>query len=228
MSSLRTVAFASALTITMGVAGLSPAKASTETWNFNSPTGLLPNTQNYLSTPGGFTATATGWLAGSCCTFTSPTALFGKNSGLDASGSLETGLGIANGPTGNLDNEITAGVSFIRIQLPTGVTNVVARLASITNGEHAEIFGSTSATSGYSLIAFNLTAQDTDIALVCPGCTFFAFTAVGTSAGQASDILIRSIRADVASVPLPGAIALFGTGLGLMGMLGLRRKRKQA
>ena len=47
MSSLRKVALAAAFTITMGGIGLSPAKAATETWNFNSPTGILGTTQNY-------------------------------------------------------------------------------------------------------------------------------------------------------------------------------------
>src|SRR6516164_7290582 len=143
MSSLRKVALAAAFTITMGGMGLSPAKAATETWNFNSPTGQLSNTQNYTSTADGLIATAAGFASGSL-TFGTPTALFGK------SGS-ENGLGIC-GPTcalsGNTDDEITAGVSFIRVQLPTGSTDVHATLDSVTLSEHFEIFGSTSATSG--------------------------------------------------------------------------------
>jgi hypothetical protein len=209
---------------------LSPAKAATETWNFNLPTGVPPGgtTQNYLSSPDMLTATAAGFASGGL-TFTTPTNLFGKNDGLQG-GSLETGLGIANTLTGNTDNEITQGVSFIRVTLPTGLTNIQASVSSITGTEEAQVFGSTSPTSGYVAVSgiFTAAQQGTLVTLsACPGCTFFAFTAV-TPAGQttASDVLLNSIAGTTAVVPLPGAIGLFGTGLGLIGLLASRRKRK--
>ena len=229
MSSLRKVALAAAFTITMGGMGLSPAKAATETWNFNSPTGQLPNTQNYSSTPDGLIATAAGFASGSL-TFGTPTALFGK------SGS-ENGLGIC-GPScalsGNTDDEITAGVSFIRVQLPTGSTDVHATLDSVTLSEHFEIFGSTSPTSGYVPVFVNGDAslQGQSLALgPCPGCTFFAFTAVGVQSAtdpSPADILLGQMTANVSAIPIPGALPLFATGLGVLGLLGWRRKKAAA
>src|SRR6516164_1711784 len=128
MSSLRKVALAAAFTITMGGIGLSPAKAATETWNFNSPTGILGTTQTYLSSPGGLTATAAGFASTAADPngAATPTALFGKNDGIE-SGSLENGLGVA-APPGGSDNEIVAGMSFVTVHLPTSVTNVMASL----------------------------------------------------------------------------------------------------
>ena len=229
MSSLRKVALAAAFTITMGGIGLSPAKAATETWNFNSPTGQLPNTQNYSSTPDGLIATAAGFASGSL-TFGTPTALFGK------SGS-ENGLGIY-GPTcalsGNTDDEITAGVSFIRVQLPTGSTDVHATINSVTGSEHFEIFGSTSATSGYVPVFVNGDAslQGQSLALgACPGCTFFAFTAVGVQSSTdpgAANILLGQMTANVSAIPIPGALPLFATGLVGLVLLGWRRKKAAA
>jgi hypothetical protein len=242
MSSLRKVALATAFTITMVGMGLSPAKASTETWNFNNPTGILGNTQNY-SSAGGFTATAAGFLS-SGMTFTTPTALFGKNDGGANPNSIENGVGIC-GPacavSGNTDNEITAGVSFIRIQLPTGVTNIHAVVNSVTNqgtvstgGENFAIFGSTSATSGYIPVFQNGNSTNQGMSLTlgaCPACTFFVFEAIGVQGGtnvNAANILVGSMTADIAAVPLPGALPLFATGMGLIGLLASRRKRKLA
>ena len=235
MQSKLNVAVAAAFTITMGGIGLSPAKAAIETWNFNSPTGQLPNTQNYLSSPDGFTATAAGFASGSL-TFGTPTALFAKNDGIE-SGSIENGLGIC-GPScalsGNTDDEITAGVSFIRVQLPTGSTDVRATIGSVTLGEHFEIFGSTSATSGYVPVFVNGDAslQGQSLALgACPGCTFFAFTAVGVQSSTtltAADILLGQMTANVSAIPIPGALPLFATGLAGLGLLGWRRKKKAA
>ena len=165
-------------------------------WDFSSPTGNqgLTNTVNV--------ATAAGFASGGL-TFTTPTNLFGKQDGIQ-SGSIENGVGIC-GPacalTSNTDNEITAGVSFIRVSLPTGVTGVTAIMNSVTGGEHFEIFGSTSATTGYIPVVVNGDAAEQGIALAlqtagCALCTFFAFIAVGVQGGGsilAANILLGSI-----------------------------------
>ena len=61
----------------------------------------------------------------------------------------------------------------------------------------------------------------------CSACTFFAFFAVGNTGGGGpngvADVLLGSI---IANVPLPGALPLFVTGMGLIGLLASRRKRK--
>jgi hypothetical protein len=224
MSSLRKVFLAA--TLTVGGVGLSPAKAAIETWDFLNPTGALGTTENYLSSPGGFTLQAAGFLtAAGSPVFTTAGNLFGKNGGGD-----ENGLGLAslNQPPGE-DNEITTSQGFVRVGLPTGSTNIIAQLGSTTNGEFAEIFGSTQATTGYaSLGSFSQQLTDINLSNLCASCSFFAFFGVGTQGDHLSNILISTIRADVAAVPLPGAVALFGTGLGLMGLLGWRRKRKLA
>ena len=225
MTSVKRVVLAAALTITMGGIALSPAKAVV--WDFSSPTG----NQGLTNTVNG--ATAAGFASGSL-TFTTPTNLFGKQDG-NQGGSIETGVGIC-GPacalTGNTDNEITAGVSFIRVSLPTGVTGVTAIINSVTGAEHFEIFGSTSATSGYVPVVVNGDASQQGLALSlqtagCALCTFFAFTAVGVQAPgslEAANILLGVITGTL--VPLPGALVLFGSGL--VGLVALgRRKRKQ-
>ena len=244
MSSLRKVALAAAFTITMGGIGLSPAKAATETWNFNSPTGILGTIQNYLSSPGGLTATAAGFASTAADPNgpATPTPLFGKNNGTDSSGSLENGLGVA-APPGGSDNEIVAGMSFVTAHLPTGVTNVMASLGSLTGGEVGEVFGSTTGLAGsWVLVAANITGPAQQGVLVplqtgfqggvaCPTCTFFAFFAVGSSGGGpggASDLLLTQMTADVSAIPIPGTLPLFASGLAGLGLLGWRRKKAAA
>ena len=225
MTSVKRVVLAAALTITMGGIALSPAKAVV--WDFSSPTG----NQGLTNTVNG--ATAAGFASGAL-TFTTPTNLFGKQDG-NQGGSIENGVGIC-GPacalTGNTDNEITAGVSFIRVSLPTGVTGVTAIINSVTGGEHFEIFGSTMATTGYIPVVVNGDASQQGMALAlqtagCALCTFFAFTAVGVQGGgslDAANVLLGVITGTL--VPLPGALVLFGSGL--VGLVALgRRKRKQ-
>jgi hypothetical protein len=228
MTSVKKVALATALAMAMGGVGLSPAKAVT--WNFNSPTGALGTTQNYSSIPGGLTATAAGFLSGAANpngAFGTPGNLFGKNDAGD-----EKGVGMQS-PLGGTDNEITAGVSFIRIALPSGLTGATATMNSVTGNEHFEIFGSTSATSGYSLVVANGNDELPHLLQTpgCATCTFFAFFAVGVQSAtdfDAANVLVNSITAEASVVPLPGALPLFATGMGLLGLLGWRKKRKNA
>src|SRR5258708_2632414 len=92
---LASLALASVLSVD---AGSAPAKAAVVTWNLNSSTGTLGNSQTY--TASAITITAAG--------FTGPgtaTALFGKNDAGD-----EKGLGLNIGT----DHEINL-TNFIRI-----------------------------------------------------------------------------------------------------------------
>jgi len=216
---------------------LSPAKAATETWNFGqfvSPPNLGV-TQDYTSSPDGLTATAAGFSSSAldpntAGAFSTPTALFGKNSGFQG-GSLETGLGVAPAP-GGPDSEILAGSSFIRVTLPTGVTGAQASMGSVTDGESWQIFGSTTGLAGSWISVATGSDQNTLHPIqtgLCSACTFFAFFATGVdSNGNTSDVLLSSIVAQFSAVPLPGALPLFATGMGLIGLLGMRRKRKTA
>ena len=226
-SALRQVALATALTVTIGGMALSPAKAVT--WNFNSPTGVLGNTQAY--TVGGITLTASGFACTGC---TDPnaggtaTALFGKNDP-PSGGSIEMGLGVA-APPGGSDNEIVRGMSFVEVQLPTGATGAQASMASTTPNESWQIFGSLTGANGSWISVATGSDQGVLHSIqtgACAACTFFAFFAVGTTGGGGpggvADVLLNSI---VANVPLPGALPLFATGMGLIGLLASRRKRK--
>ena len=229
---LRQVALATALTVTIGGMALSPAKA--DTWNFNSPTGPLGTTQNYISTPGGFTATVAGFLSplsnpNTAGAFSTPGNLFGKNDP-PVNGSVETGVGMQS-PAGDTtgQNEIQAGTSFVRLSLPFSL-GVTMTVDSVTATEKYDIWGSTSATSGYTELVTGATAQGTPVALsaLCPGCTFFALFADGLQGGGSSLNANVLLSAATAFIPLPGALPLFATGLGALGLLGLRRKKKTA
>ena len=232
-SALRQVALATALTVTIGGMALSPAKA--DTWDFSSPTGPLGTTQNYSSTPNGLTATVAGFLSAltnpnSVGAFSTPGNLFGKHDGTDPSGSVENGVGMQS-PAGDTSgqNEIQAGTSFIRLSMPTSL-NVTLTVTSLTSTEKFDIWGSTSATSGYTEIVTGGLAsnQGTAIAVsaLCPGCTFFALFADGTQGGAGTLPANVLLSAATAFIPLPGALPLFATGLGLIGLLASRRKRK--
>ena len=143
-TSVKKVVLAAALTITMGGIALSPAKAVT--WDFHTPLG----DQGFTNTVNG--ATAAGFASGlgpgdGAGAFTTPTHLFGKAGG-NQGGSIENGVGVCGPGPGclppnpllnNTDNEITSGVSFIRVSLPTGVTGVTAIINSVTASEQFEI-----------------------------------------------------------------------------------------
>ena len=50
----------------------------------------------------------------------------------------------------------------------------------------------------------------------------------GNSGGQISGVSITQVTPQVTAVPLPAALPLFAAGLGVLGLLGQRRKRKTA
>src|SRR5262249_37784703 len=152
---------------------------------------------------------------------------FGKNDP-PVNGSIETGVGMQS-PAGDTSgqNEIQAGTSFVRLSLPFsfGVTMTVD---SVTATEKYDIWGSTSATSGYTELVTGATAQGTPFALPAwgPGCTFFVLFGDGTQGGTGTLPANVLLSAATAFIPLPGALPLFATGLGALGFLGWRRKRK--
>jgi hypothetical protein len=159
--------------------------------------------------------------------FSTPGNLFGKNDP-PVNGSIETGVGMVS-PAGDTSgqNEIQAGTSFVRLSLPFSL-GVTMTVDSTTLTEKYDIWGSTSATSGYTEIVTGGTAQGTPIALsaLCPGCTFFALFADGTQGGAGTLPANVLLSAATAVIPLPGAPPLFATGLAALGWLGWRRKRK--
>ena len=207
---------AAMLTVTAGVAGLKSAYAATYDWNFApGADGVLSSSDTISSGSPPLSAVATGFTDSS---FTTPTPLFGKADGGD-----EHGIGINSDPSG--DHEIW-GNTIIQVTLPTGLSNIQAKLGSTTDGETYSVWGSsTSATSGYTQLIANGTVDDMFINLssLCPTCNFFYF-GIGSN-DPSGNVVLEEITA-VSAVPLPAALPLFATGLGALGLLGWRRKKR--
>jgi hypothetical protein len=217
MKVMNKFVLAAMLTVAAGVAGLTSANAATYDWNFTpGADGVLANSVIYTNGAPPLSAIATGYTNNG---FGTTTALYGKVDGGD-----ENGIGINSDPTA--DHEIW-GSTIIQITLPTGLSNIQAKMGSTTSGETYTIWGSsTSATSGFSQLIANGTSDNSlfSLSALCPTCQYFYF-GVGSTAVAQSNVLLEEITA-VSAVPLPAALPLFATGLGALGLLGWRRKRK--
>jgi hypothetical protein len=174
------------------------------TFNFQSPAGVLGTTESY--TVSGLTITAAGFSGSN---FSIPNAtLFDKTSGGD-----ENGLGLKKAP----DHEITAG-SYIRIGLPANISAVSFTMDSSTAGEGWKVYGSNSPTGSLTLLLSGNGEQSHSLAVY----PYYFFTATSGNVLLGSLTLVDP---PPATTPLPGALPLFGAGLGAMGFLGWRRKR---
>ena len=103
------------------------------------------------------------------------------------------------------------------------------KIGSAQSGETYDVWGSsTSATSGYTQLVTNSNVDNTFFALstLCPTCNYF-YVGIDQNAISGANVLLEEISA-VSTVPLPAALPLFATGLGALGLLGWRRKRKVA
>jgi hypothetical protein len=196
--------------------GIPSAQAAEVIFNLNSPTGNLGTTETY--TQSGLSFTAAGFTNN---TFATPTDLWGKNDGAG-----EQGLGLAN----NGDREI-AGSNLIRIDLSAaraaGATGFSFEFDSTTAGEAYQVFGSNSATSGYSLVASG-TDQDHHMLSGAAGAFTFYYVKEDTSSGGAADnILLHQIDV-MAPVPEPSTWAMLILGFAGVGFLAYRRKGQVA
>jgi hypothetical protein len=61
-----------------------------------------------------------------------------------------------------------------------------------------------------------------------PGLNFSGFDTFTYKDHDIVDSNVATVRIDVTATPLPGALPLFATGLGALGLLVWRRKRKQS
>jgi hypothetical protein len=206
----RILIAAAAAVFILGASFVAPAAQAT-TFNFLSPAGSLGKTQSY--TLDGLTITAAGFNSSN---FTTPDVnLFAKTGGGD-----ENGLGLTNDLS--RDNEITRG-SYIRIAIPTAnISSVSFTMDSTTAGgsEVWNVYGSNSATSLGTLLLTGASETSNSLALY----PYYFFTA------NKGNVLLGSFTIvdppPTPTTPLPGALPLFAGGLGAMGLLGWRRKRK--
>ena len=214
------------------VVGLAPASATTITWTFNSGSGAAANsnaqTYNADAPNSSTTLTAQGFLNN---TFATPATLYNKNGGGN-----EIGLGLAI----DGQHEI-AGSEVLKIVLNLAHTSMTFSMNSVDNHEGWQVYGSTSGGAGtFSLLMSNTGLLDQGLHTLDAAhggadlFYYFAYVDDGSpSGGQGSNILLHTLSIEATtgregSTPLPAALPLFGTGLGALGLLGWRRKRKAA
>jgi hypothetical protein len=196
--------FACALGLSFGLIGIPAATAIT--WDFSSPTGDLGPTHSY--TVSGLTITAAGFhLDFPPAPGGSTVDLFGKQNGGD-----ENGLGLVDDPTG--DHEIQ-DASFIRLTMPAGLTNVSITMNSVTGPDSFDIFGSTSATTGYSILTPVGCCSD-ELPHSVP---FMPFYIVEATNGNVLLSSLSAVPGPIAGAGLPGLILAGG------GLLGWWRRR---
>jgi hypothetical protein len=206
-------AVASAALAAMGLLSLSSAQAAVVTWSLNSPTGVLPTTQNYTS--GGITITAAGFTGAF-----SPTALYGKNGSGD-----EKGLGLNNDPSG--DHEIS-GTSLIRIDFTNartaGITGFLFSMNSTTNGEDWEVLGSNTANTGLTSL---LTGSDENSHTLSGAAGAYKYYYFEIDHQWSDDnVLLKSVGGMTGAVPEPSTWAMMIFGFAGIGFMAYRRTSK--
>jgi hypothetical protein len=207
------------------VAGLAPAQAGLLTWDLSTTTGNLGTTSSY--TAGGYTITATGWLATDCgspnyCFPVTPTALWGKADGGD-----ESGLGIANDPSNDHEIYYPALVQ-IDVSQPyaAGLHNYQFEMGSTTAGEAWSVAGSNTPISDgnpgallYNQVTDELTIHDLS------GYQYYWFLYTGPTDGSAGgdNVLLYKTFSAVTGVPESSTWAMM-----LLGFAGYRKAKGPA
>jgi hypothetical protein len=196
--------------------GFTPANAVTVLWDFGQATGSLGATHDYASTPATVTIQAAAFG-------TAGVQLFGKTCTQPCN---ENGLGLT-GNANNPDNEITPG-NFVQLDLnnlkmpPFTSVNMSFSTNSTTGIDAWQVFGTNTAgtlVGATSILTGNTEGPQTLLGVLGT----FRYLDVTATAG---DILINELDNNINAVPLPGAIWMFGAGLGGLGLLMRRRKNK--
>ena len=203
---------ASAALAIAGFVSLSSAQAATVTWSFNSPTGVLPTTQNYTSN--GITITAAGFTGSF-----NATALYGKNASGD-----EKGLGLNNDPSG--DHEIS-GTNLIRIDFTNarnaGITNFLFTMNSTTDGEDWRVLGSNTANTGLTSLLTGSDENSHTLTGTAGAYKFYYFELENQY--SCDNVLLKSVGGMTAAVPEPSTWAMMIMGFAGVGFMAYRRKQ---
>jgi hypothetical protein len=223
--------------------GFSSANAATVNWNLSSPHGEQGTTNTLTSVSGGFTIGTAGFtFTGSLTSSPTFTAvdLYGKNTPGDPS---ETGLGLGSttglhphlvDSTGN--HEIVTN-SLVRIDTTNarshGVGGFTFSFGSTTQGEGWEVFGSTTANSGLTLIVPQH-INDQGVVHSLSDYNFYYFVYDGPTWGCGGcNVLLTSFAGSTTgggggqgSTPLPATLPMFAGGMGVLALIA-RRKRKK-
>jgi hypothetical protein len=196
-------------TVVGALSFLSPAYAGTLVWDFSTPITSAP-TVTYLSTPDSIPVVAAGEPFAGGVFPSLVTSTVGTGVGLSG-GVLAPGQWIA------LD--ISAIPDFARAALSFQADSVAA-------GDIWEVFASNSAANfGTTLLGRCSFADSGD---ACNALTTLSAVPAGDTfvdvSAQAGSIVLRELDA---TVPLPGALWLFGTGLAGLGFVSRRRRSKK-
>ena len=212
---------------------VTPSEATTLVWDFTTLTDHAVGASAQAFTSGGQQITVDGYIKGAPATGPgTATNLYDKHQGSD-----ENGIGIA--VQGDHEIDINQFIQIDVTKLNLGQT-ISFGFGSDTTGtnpgsgttvnEGWQIYGSnTLGTLGTLISGWSCTGNgsnncegDTTFTI---GSNLFKYYSVTSTNG---DVLLTQFDADVSAVPLPGALPLFATGLAGLGLLGWRRKRKNA
>ncbi len=212
------VTLVTALVGASALVGLTPVKAAT--WNFNSPSGNLGPTEDYTS--GSITIHAAGFTNNG---FGTGADLYGKAGGGD-----EDGLGIADFTDHEIGGDYIIRIDFSEARAASQV-GFTFQMNSTTGGEKWSVYGSDSATTGYSLVLASLANDEGSHTLggSADSYDFYYFIYSGPGTAGGNNVMLASISSATSEggiTPIPGALPLFASGLGALGLLGWRRKRK--
>jgi hypothetical protein len=238
----RRVALATALVGAAAFAGFTTAYAVT--WDFQSPNNTsVISPHDYADNGAGtYHIIASGFKS------TTGTSAWVLEKLYDKNASGEKGLGINSDPTGN--HEIW-GTHFIQIDVGLARTAGLAlfsfQMDSSTQLEGWKVYGSNSTGIG-AVLTFLMAGTDQLVHSLlnntvpnAPAFRYYDFfydNAFGHQTGQNDNVLIHqfsgvtcppTVQCETTTVtPIPGALPLFASGLGVVGLLGWRRRRRHA